>query len=191
MFDFLFRRKFIDPRQYTSGDVYILDKVVYDKNKYKELCRLVNPNSPNMPMRMVVGGARSILDTCNNHASKFQKLMVESTSVRDFFGYYDCIIRDYDRMQELEKYVYYGTMPSSISRCYLDQRFQIEIRHLIDRCYKNTEPRKRPALFRSFLDYRSYMDDATVNKLLKKFQKENYYGVLILCLKQIAKKKSE
>lgn len=78
-------------------------------------------------------------------------------------------------MSEIEKYVYYGKSPSNIALHHLNERLQIEIRHLIDHTYVYSQTLKNPAsaVQKQFAEFQKHiliMDEKSIKKLNSKYK---------------------
>lgn len=176
-----FKSKTIDPAEYTihSRDgscTYIKDSLVNNKKKMEELRLLVCPSVPKRKatLRILVVSAKSILDTVSKHVDKFYQTAITTKDVEKFFESIAVIEQDFARMEGIEEYIYYGASPSAIKKNKLDNRLQIEIRHLIDRVYNDAKEKRYPerAKKKAFSDFKPYwekMDGKSIKKLCSKF----------------------
>lgn len=182
-FKSLFQPNFIDPSEYTitSNDgsiTYIKDNVVKSSTLLAELCNLVCPqvNASKGNLKVIVRSAKSILDTTSKHADSFYEKAIKTNNISEFFKKIETVKADYAKMSEIEKYVYYGYFPSNIALYQLNERLQIEIRHLIDRAYSHSQMLKNPATaakkqYAEFQKYITVMDDQSIKKLDSKYKK--------------------
>lgn len=182
-FKSLFQSNFINPSEYTinsnnGSSTYIKDNVVKSSTLLTELCNLVCPqvNASKENLKVIVRSAKSILDTTSKHADDFYGKAIKTNNISEFFKDIDTVKADYARMSEIEKYVYYGRSPSNIALHQLNERLQIEIRHLIDRAYTHSQTLKNTASaakkqFAEFQEHLSVMDEQSIKKLNSKYKK--------------------
>ena len=164
----MFFQKWVDPREYTIGMSYILDDVVRDKKKYWELCAMMTPDGQPVAdpgYKAMIRGVVSLMKTTDRHADKFTEKMQEASTPSEFFDLCDIVLRDYSRMVEIGKYVYYADAPGNVSLARFNDRLQVEVRKMIDRAYKSGVP------FDDFKPYAERMEPKTLEKLVKKYKK--------------------
>ena len=180
----LFRKKgWINPAEYTvqkagGATSYILDDYVSDTTSLSALCVLVCPSVA--PVRknlnVIIKSAVQKLDTISSHADQFYKDAITSSDVEVFFKDMAVVRRDLSEMKQIEKYVCYGG-PSTDYRLYeLENRFQIEVRHLIDRAAATVSVSASPdelAAFHLavFKAHASELDAQSQKKLTSKYKK--------------------
>ena len=189
MFNFFKNRP--SPTDHIYHDSYIKDSVLRSNKDMEALRSLVCPSLSNLDRKLLIRSAVTLLDEVSNHALKFKDHMLKAKTARSFFQYAEVFYRDCDRMDAIEKYVYYSEIPSDIMRYQFDQRFQIEIRHLIDRTFSKKNQKND---INAFLDYFYYLDEKSRGKFFKKFKTAELpymRGVLTKCLILIAQKKQK
>lgn len=178
------KQKFINPSEYTiitrNGDhVYILDNVIHDQVALSSLRSLVCPNSPisSSDLKTIVKATKIVMGEANKRIEKYKTTMIKTADPEEFFNCLWCVERDASQIADIEKYVYYGIAPSSMTRRWIGERLQIEIRHLIDRAYKNVSAKKnfdaiRIAHIDIFRANKKYMDDKSQAKFNQKYKPE-------------------
>lgn len=183
----LFKKKetFIDPKEYVivtrQGDyIYILDKFIRDKVALDNLRSLVCPSVPSgkANLLMLVKSAKFVLDEASKRLDKYVATMKKTEDPEEFFNCVWCIKRDIEAMAAIERYVYYGTNPSDMYSYQLNQRLQIEIRHLIDRAYKSASVKPdfdiiRNEHIRVFKESIRTLDDKSLEKFRKKYKPDD------------------
>ncbi len=179
----LFKPKYIPSSEYTirSKDgscTFIRGEYVHNKKALEDLRALVCPSVPakKATLKILVASAKSILDTMHGHTEKLYKAALVTADAKKFFENMGAVQQDFERAAEIEKYVYYGAFPVSVSSSKFKERFQIEVRHLIDRAYKaageKTNPEKaREKAYQGFQPFLAQMDGKSLQKLNAKFGK--------------------
>ena len=182
------KKEWVNPQEYTvmkkSGTSCIRDECVHDKDALEQLRLLVCPTiqPEDATLKTLIVSAESRLSTMSKHADKFYASAIAETDVDLFFKDLLVVQRDINEAADIEKYVYYGGMNANIRQYNLNQRQQIETRHLIDRAYTTALAAPDPADIASnqlsaFKRYSRMMDDKTKAKLLSKYKKylpDNY-----------------
>ncbi len=178
----LFQSNFINPSEYTINSkngscTYIKDEIVKSNVLLAELCNIVCPqvSATKGNLKLIVQSAKTILDTISKHADHLYSKALKTSNVSEFFYDIEVVKADYARMSEIERYVYYGNAPSDIALYQLNERLQIEIRHLIDRAYAHSQTLKNPASaakkqFSEFQEYISILDEQSLKKLTSKYK---------------------
>ncbi len=161
-----------------SDYTFIKDEFLNSPMALKRLGDLVCPSVPSgqRTTRKLVSSAKSILDTTSGHAEKFYSRALMETDPKKFFDDIDVCNKDYARMAEIERYVYYGGRPSNIAKYHMDNRLQIEIRHLIDRAAAAAKEAPDPdaAMQKAYCQLKEFekrMDEQSQKKLNSKFRK--------------------
>lgn len=182
-FKSIFQSNFINPSEYTINSkngscIYIKDEVVKSNSLLSELCNIVCPqvSATKSNLKLIVQSSKTVLDITSKHADRFYAEALKTNSISEFFKNIEIVKSDYTRMSEIEQYVYYGTAPSNIALYQLNERLQIEIRHLIDRAYAHSQKLKNPVSagkkqFTEFQEYISVMDEKSIKKLNSKYSR--------------------
>lgn len=180
---FFKKKKWINPAEFSvskpSGQTsYIKDEYVHDSKALANLCSLVCPSVAPIRknLKVIIVSAVQKLDTISAHADKFYRAALSSSDVETFFKNFAVVRRDYSEMQQIETYVYYGGIESNFLQYNLGQRFQIEVRHLIDRAYAAVSasgfPSKLAAThLAAFKIHASELDAQSQKKLASKYKK--------------------
>lgn len=181
----LFSRKkeWINPAEFTvqksnGATSYIIDEYVQDKTALTALCALVCPSVAPVRknLKVIITSAVQKLETISSHADKFYAAALASSDVEEFFNDIAVVRRDLSEMKQIERYVYYGGASTSHRIYDLEQRFQIEVRHLIDRAYAAVSASGSPAEMAAlhlaaFKAHASELDAQTQKKLASKYKK--------------------
>lgn len=150
---------------------YIKDSVLSNPKKLAALTALVCPsvNSSIQNHIKICAAAKSVMDTCKGHAEKFWKQAVSTSDPDEFFKCWSVASKDFDRIASIEQFVEYGTVYTVIAPRSFKERYQIEIRHLIDRASRSCPPSQVQNHLKVFRQHLSEMDDASKKKLKSKY----------------------
>lgn len=182
------KKKYINPKEYTTegslGMVYLLDSVVSSQRLQNELCHYLTHGAQSYKtMKQLSYSAYHTIASYNNNANKCLEKCKNTADPDTFFKYWKEAMQWYEYIAYIEKYVYNGIMPSNISIYKAQKRKQIEIRHLIDRAYKKAAEKAQKlktekathkcfiSAYENLVKYRSEFDQASEEKLTKKFAK--------------------
>ena len=176
------KQEWIDPAEYTINLLstnkptsYILDECVYDKTALAALCSLVCPSVPptRANLKVIVTAAASKCGTLLKHSDKFYAAALATNDPNKFFMNMEVVRRDLSEFKEIQRYMYFGGNANSFK---MEQRFQIEVRHLVDRAYAALADAKNPAKLAEkhiavYMERFAELDDKSKEKIAKKYKK--------------------
>ena len=185
----LFNRKkknvWINPSEYTVNQQstvkltsYILDECVYNQNSLAALCALVCPSVPPVRgnLKVIIKSVVSKCDMTLRHANKFYAMALSTSDPKEFFDDIAVVRRDLAEIKEVGKYAYYGGLLNEMESYRVEERYQIELRHMIDRAaavvVASGSPADTAALHLAvFKAHESELDAQSQKKLSSKYKK--------------------
>ncbi len=178
----LFRRKknveWINPSEYSFENSHIKDECVYDDASLAALCALVCPTIPpsRQNLKLIVKSVVSLCDTTLRHANKFYAMACSTAVPKEFFDDMNVVRRDMAQIREIDKYAYYGGLLNEMESYRMEERYQIELRHMIDRAAAtvsaSASPDELAALHLAvFKAHASELDAQSQKKLTSKYKK--------------------
>lgn len=180
------KSEWIDPDEYTfnpkpnSNQIRssIFSECVYNNAALSALCDLVCPTIPPVRknLRYIIGAVVSKCDTTLRHANKFYAMARSTSAPKEFFDDISVVRRDMAEIRAIEKYVSYGGLLNEMESYRVEERYQIELRHMIDRAaavvVASGSPADTAALHLAvFNAHESELDAQSQKKLASKYKK--------------------
>lgn len=133
------------------------------KRVFQLVCPTVEPKRTNY--KILLRSAKTLIDTLNGHAEKFYAMALATSDAQEWFDSMDVVKRDLERICEIEKYIYYSS--ANISLYHLQERYQVELRHLIDR---SVSAESGITQFQMLNKHKKDMDEKTTKKFQSKYK---------------------
>lgn len=178
------KQEWINPDEYTINEKSktkapssILSECVYDKNALAALCSLVCPSVPptRQNLKVIATSAAQMCTEVLKHGNKFYAAALSTSDPKKFFMNMEVVRRDVALVRNIQAYFSYGFyVPNTCM--YVDDRFQIEVRHLVDRAFAALAEAKNPAKLAEkhiavYMEHFTELDDKSKEKIAKKYKK--------------------